>query len=179
MFLGLYWSAEVLLKYVPLSGCLSLCQSEVTALMFISRSTMHDITANTVRRLHSHRDFSFINIYIYIFAPARIFVQINHCYDFSVSGQTASSELLRQEKPSCVSQFTSQWKYTCFYKSPPLRNTCTEQQAHCFSLSYIVKIERPERQHQAGLLNHSSFLAPLGWLKSSCQKHSVMSDGGL
>lgn len=65
----------------------------------------------------------------------------------------------------------SQWKYTCFYKLSPLRNTCTEQQAHCFSFSRIIKIERRARQHQAGLLNHSYFLAPHGWLKSSCQQH--------
>lgn len=65
----------------------------------------------------------------------------------------------------------SQWKFTCFYKPSPLRNTCTEQQAHCFSSCCIVKIERRARRSGAGLLNHSYFLAPHGWLKSSCQEH--------
>lgn len=64
----------------------------------------------------------------------------------------------------------SQWKFTCFYKPSPLRDTCTEQQAHCFSSCYIVKIERRARRSGAGLLNHSYFLAPHGWLKSSCQE---------
>lgn len=157
-----------------MADCLSLCQSKVIVLMFISWSTMDYITANTVRCFHWHRGF-------FIFTPVRIFVQIKHCYDFRVSGQTAKTQLwvIAAAEAFYVSQFSSQWKSTCFYKSSPLRNTCTEQQAHCFPLSYIVKIERPERQHQAGLLNHSSFLAPLGWLKSSCQKHSIMTDVGL
>lgn len=157
-----------------MAHCLSLFQSEVTMLMFISRSTMDYITTNIVKCLQSLRDFS-------IFPPVSIFVQIKHCYDFSVSGQTARPRLwvIAAAEAFYVSQFSSQWKSTCFYKSSPQRNTCTEQQAHCFPLSYIVKIERRERQHQAGLLNHSSFLAPLGWLKSSCQKHSVMRDVGL
>ncbi len=146
----------------------------VRGLMLISRSTMDYITTNIVRCLQSHRDF-------FIFPPASIFVQIKHCHDFSVSGQTARARswVIAAGEAFYVSQFLSQWKSTCFYKSSPLRNTCTEQQAHCFPLRYIVKIERHERQHQAGLLNHSSFLAPLGWLNSSCQKHSIMSDVGL
>lgn len=113
-----------------------------------------------------HRDFFFL------FISVRMFVQTKHCYEFSVSGQAARTWLwvIATAEAFYVSQFSSQWKSTCFYKSSPLRNTCTEQQAHCFPFSHIVKIERPERQHQAGLLNHSSFLAPLGWLESSCQK---------
>lgn len=154
-----------------MAHCLSPCQSEVTVLMFISRLTMDYITTNIVRCLSRTQGLFFIS------SPVRLFVQIKHCYDFSVSGQTAKTQLwvIATAEAFYVSQFSSLWKSTCFYKSPPLRNTCTEQQAHCFPLRYIVKIERPERQHQAGLLNHSSFLAPLGWLKSSCQ-HSIMSD---
>lgn len=112
----------------------------------------------------------------FIFPPVRIFVQIKRWCDFSVSGKTARTQLwvIAAAEAFYVSQFPSLWKSTCFYKSFPLRNTCTEQHTHCFSLSYIVKIERPERQHQPGLLNHSSFLAPHGWLNSSCQKHSIM-----
>lgn len=115
------------------------------------------------------------------FPPARIFVQIKHRSDSSISGQTARPRpwVIAAAEAFYVSQFWPQWKSTCFYKSSPLRNTCTEQQAHCFPLSYVVKIERRARQHQAGLLNHSSFLAPLGWLKSSCQKHFIMTDMGL
>lgn len=116
-----------------------------------------------------------------LFPPARIFVQIKHCSDSSSAGQTArpNTWVIAAAEAFYVSQFWPRWKSTCFYKSSPLRNTCTEQQAHCFPLSYVVKIERRARQHQAGLLNHSSFLAPLGWLKSSCQKHFIMSDMGL
>lgn len=75
------------------------------------------------------------------------------CWDCGVFVQTARTQLLL-----CESLL---WKSTCFYKSPPLRNTCAEHQAHCFFslnfLSCIVKTERQERRHQAGLLNHSSF----------------------
>lgn len=158
-----------------MAHCLSLCQSEVTVLMFISRSTMDYITTNIVIPSVTQ------GLFFILPPPVRIFVQIKHCYDFSISGQTARTQLwvIAAAEAFYVSQFAFQWKSTCFYKSSPLRNTCTEQQAHCFSLGYIVKIESAARQHQAGLLNHSSFLAPLGWLKSSCQKHSIMTDVGL
>lgn len=142
--------------------------------MLISWSTIDYSTTNIVRCLLSHRGF-------FIFTPVRIFVQIKRWCDFSISGKTARTRLwvIAAAEAFYVSQFPSLWKSTCFYKSFPLRNTCTEQQTHCFPLSYIVKIERPERQHQPGLLNHSSFLAPLGWLNSSCQKHSIMTGIGL
>lgn len=123
----LFWVAD----------CLFLCQSEVTVLMFISRSAEDDITANAVKCHQSHGDF-FIFLY---FTPVRLFVQIKHRYDFSVSGQTARTRLwvIAAAEAFYVSQFTSQRKSTCFYKSSPQRNTCTEKQTHCFSLSYIVK----------------------------------------
>lgn len=135
--------------------------------MWISQSTMDYITANTVRCFLLHRGFFFAYFFFQHSLLQRIYVQIKHCYDFSVSWRLASTPpwVIAAAEAFYVSQFSSQWKSTCFYKSSPLRNTCTEQQAHCFPLSYIVKIERPERQHQAGLLNHSSFLAPLGWLR--------------
>lgn len=60
-----------------------------------------------------------------------------------------------------------------FWETPVLSNRLI-----VFPPSHIVKIERRVRQHQAGLLNHSYFLAPLGWLKSSCQKRFIMSDVG-
>lgn len=175
-FLALYWECKGPLKYVLLSGLLfvSLSVWGYSAADVYLPVTMDYITANTVRCRQSHRNF-------FILPPARTVVQIKHCHDFSVSGQRARAPLwvIAAAEAFYVSQFSSQWKPTCFYKSSPLRNTCTEQQAHCFPLSYIVKIERRERQHQAGLLNHSSFLAPLGWLKSSCQKHFSVTDVGL
>lgn len=157
-----------------MAHCLSLCQSEVTVLMFISRSTMDYITTNTVRCLQSPGDF-------FILPPASIFAQIKHCYDFSVSGQAARARLwvIAAAEAFYVSQFASQWKSTCFYKSSSSEKHLYWATGSLFSSQlHRKKIERRERQHQAGLLNHSSFLAPLGWLKSSCQKHSVMSDVG-
>lgn len=117
-------------------------------------------------------------LHSFTFPPARIAMQIKRRSDSGVSGQTARARswVIAAAEGFYVSQFWPQWKSTCFYKSSPLRNTCTEQQAHCFPLSYVVKIERRARQHRAGLLNHSSFLAPLDWLRSSCHKHFIMSD---
>lgn len=134
----------------------------------------------TLPRTPSHA-FGLTGAFFFIFTLVRILAQINHCYDFSVSGKTARTQLwvMAAGEAFYVSQLSSLWKSTCFYKPFPLRNTCTEQQTHCFSLSYVVKVERAARQRQAGLLNHSSFLAPLGWLNSSCQKHSIMTDVGL
>lgn len=164
-----------------MAASLSRCQSEVTVLMCISQSTIDYITANIVRCFLLFFSF-FFPFFPSALTPVRIFVQIKRCYDFTVSWQTARARLVVSY---CSSRKAFMWvsprlggNSTCFYKSSPLRNTCTEQRLHCFLRSHIVKIERAQRQQQAGLLNHSSFLAPLGWLKSSCQKHSITTDAG-
>lgn len=170
------------LKYAPLSGCL-----------FVSLSIWGysaDVYLPVNNRLHYRKHCQMLSSFFFFFfpffpsalTPVRIFVQIKRCYDFTVSWQTARARLVVSY---CSSRKAFMWvsprlggNSTCFYKSSPLRNTCTEQRLHCFLRSHIVKIERAQRQQQAGLLNHSSFLAPLGWLKSSCQKHSITTDAG-
>lgn len=108
-------------------------------------------------------------------------MEIKQCSDFSGFGQTASTKLwvITAAEAFYVSHFTSQWKATCFYKLSPLRNTCTEQRAHCFSPSYIVKDWKTSETTPGRFAESLILLAPLGWLKSSCQKHSITTDEGL
>lgn len=135
-FLPFTEHVKVLLKCALLSGSLLVLLSiwgySADAYVLFNRYYM---TTSIVRCLQLHND-------LFIFSPARIIVQIKYCYDFSVSGQTARARLwvIAVADAFYVSQFWSQWKSTCFYKSSPLRNTCTEQQAHCFPLSQVVKI---------------------------------------
>lgn len=103
------------------------------------------------------------------------------CNDFSLSGQMARTWLwvIAAAGAFYVSQFLSRWRSTCFYKSSPLRNTCTEQQESLFSSQLYRKVWKSGETTPGRFAESLILVAPRGWLKSSCQKHSIMRDVGL
>lgn len=98
VFLLLYWDGRGPLKTFPVKWLpICLCQSEVTLLMFISRSTMDYITTNIVRCFQLHRDFLFIFTLVRTFVlcklnTAMISVSLGRQPDLGC-------ELLQQQEP--------------------------------------------------------------------------------